>query len=202
MVSYYYFRVFLFFIFGVCAFPPFFLLQKNKMSAMVFDALDEVIEGVKVLFEEHSKFVDSAFKVPSPFPPRYFSFSHDTVQTDSHDSGGRSIESEGRPSDPSGFSHGKYSQRRWSSKGKGYCSCGATVFYYLFSLAGFFDFLSPSANEFRKTDIIIERWIMPRQWQRTVKILLKRASLRYEYVVSLILVEFNFGALCSKMCRH
>jgi hypothetical protein len=35
---------------------------KNKWSALVFDALDEVIEGVKVLFEEHSRFVDSAFK--------------------------------------------------------------------------------------------------------------------------------------------
>eukprot|EP00026_Physarum_polycephalum_P002562 Phypoly_transcript_02569.p1 GENE.Phypoly_transcript_02569~~Phypoly_transcript_02569.p1 ORF type:complete len:769 (+),score=147.95 Phypoly_transcript_02569:385-2691(+) len=36
--------------------------MKNKCAALVFDALDEVIEGVKVLFEEHSKFVDSAFK--------------------------------------------------------------------------------------------------------------------------------------------
>jgi len=35
---------------------------RNKWSARVFELLDEVIEGVKVMFEENSRFVDSAFK--------------------------------------------------------------------------------------------------------------------------------------------
>jgi len=36
--------------------------ERSKCSARVLELLDEVIEGVRVLFEESSKFVDAAFK--------------------------------------------------------------------------------------------------------------------------------------------